>query len=65
VTRHDFTGELLVPGRQPVEHYVRSMIITQDLADPDGFAAAVAQLIPSGDGQPFRIRTHSGCLVCS
>jgi SAM-dependent methyltransferase len=62
VTRHDFTGELLIPGPRPVEDYVRSMVITQDLPDPRAFAAAVASLVPSRGA--FRVRTHSGCLVC-
>jgi len=65
VTRHDFTSELLVPGPEPIEDYVRSMIITQDQADPRAFAAAVGRLVPEGHGEPFRIRTHTGCLVCS
>jgi SAM-dependent methyltransferase len=63
VIRHDFTGELLIPGRQPVEDYVRSMPVAQDLPDPAALPAAVAQLIPA-EGT-FRVRTHSGCLVCS
>jgi len=65
ITRHDFTGELLIPGPQPVEDYVRSMVITQDLPDPGAFATAVGQLVPTGDQGVFRVRTHSGCLVCS
>lgn len=65
VTRHDFIGELLVPGPEPIEHYVRSMIITQGQTDPRAFAAAVGSLVPDGHGEPFRIRTHTGCLVCS
>jgi SAM-dependent methyltransferase len=61
VIRHDFTSELLIPEPGPVEDYVRSMPIAQDLPDPGGFAAAVAGLIPRGT---FRVRTHTGCLVC-
>jgi len=62
VTRHEFTSELVDPEPGPVEAYVRSMPIAQDLPDPGEFAAAVASLIP-GSGT-FRIRTHTGCLVC-
>ena len=62
VTRHDFTSELLIPDPGPVEDYVRSMTITQDLPDPGAFAAAVASLIPRSG--TFRVRTHTGCLVC-
>jgi SAM-dependent methyltransferase len=61
VIRHDFTSELLIREPGPVEDYVRSMPIVQDLPDPGGFAAAVAGLIPRGT---FRVRTHTGCLVC-
>lgn len=62
VTRHDFTSELVDPEPGPVEAYVRSMTITQDMPDPGAFAATVASLIPSSG--TFRIRTHTGCLVC-
>jgi SAM-dependent methyltransferase len=65
VTRHDFAGELVVPGPQPIEDYVRSMGVAQDLADPEAFIAAVGRLVPRGDQGTFRIRTRSGCLVCS
>lgn len=65
VTRHDFTAELLLPGPEPVEDYVRSMIITQDLPEPERLVAAVASRIPAGRDGVFRVRTHSGCLVCS
>jgi SAM-dependent methyltransferase len=65
VTRHDFGAELVIPGSQPVEDYVRSMGVTQDLADPEALIAAVGRLVSRHDQGTFRIRTHSGCLVCS
>jgi SAM-dependent methyltransferase len=65
VTRHDFASELLIPGPRPVEDYVRSMSVTQNLPDPEAFIAAVGRSVPRGDQGTFRIRTHSGCLVCS
>jgi SAM-dependent methyltransferase len=65
VTRHDFAGELVVPGPQPVEDYVRSMAVTQNRPDPEAFIAAVGRPVRRGDQGTFRIRTHSGCLVCS
>jgi SAM-dependent methyltransferase len=65
VTRHDFAGELVIPGPQPVEDYLRSMSVTQNLPDPEAFIEAVGRLVPRGDQGTFRIRTHSGCLVCS
>jgi SAM-dependent methyltransferase len=63
VVRHDLTGELLVPGPGPVEDYVRSIVIAQDLPDPASFAAAVGRLVPTTG--PFRVRTHSGCFICA
>jgi SAM-dependent methyltransferase len=65
VTRHDFTGELHIPAPQPVEDYARSMMVTQDLADPEAFVTAVGRLVPAGDQGAFRVRVHSGCLVCA
>ena len=64
VTRHDFTGELLIPGPAPVEDYLRSMITAQGAADPEDLVAAVTRLVPRDAGL-IRIRTHSGCLVCT
>ena len=64
VIRHDFISELRIPGPAPVEHYVRSMISTHDRHDPGALAAAVANALPAGRDQ-FRVRTHTGCLVCS
>jgi SAM-dependent methyltransferase len=65
VTRHDFAGELVIPGSQPVEDYVRSMNVTQSLPDPEAFIAAVGRLVSLGDRGTFRIRTNTGCLVCA
>ena len=65
VTRHDFAGQLLVPGSQPVEDYLRSMMPVQELAEPEEFVAAAGQRIPAGPDGLFRVTTHSGCLVCS
>lgn len=64
VIRHDFTSELRIPGPAPIEHYVRSMISTHDQHDPGALAAAVASALPTG-GDPFRVRSHTGCLICS
>jgi SAM-dependent methyltransferase len=63
ISRHDFISELRIRGRQPVEDYVRSMSIAQELPDPQAFAVAVGRLVPGGG--TFRVRTHSGCLICS
>jgi SAM-dependent methyltransferase len=40
VVRHDFAAQLRLPGRQPVEDYVRSMIVTQRLPDPEPLVRA-------------------------
>jgi SAM-dependent methyltransferase len=64
VIRHDFTSELRIRGPEPIESYVRSMISIQDQPDPAAVAAAVASHLPTSAG-PFRIRTHTGCLVCT
>ena len=64
VIRHDFTSELRIPGPAPVENYVRSMISIQDQPDPAAVAVAVASRLPAS-GEPFRIRTHAGCLICT
>lgn len=63
VARHDFAAELLVPGPAPVEAYIRSMISAQSA--PDDLAAAITRLLPRSQSGAFRIRAHSGCLVCS
>jgi SAM-dependent methyltransferase len=64
VSRHDLGGELLIPGRQPVIDYVASTWTAQTLPDPAGFTAAVAARVPFGPDGTFRVRTHSGVLVC-
>jgi SAM-dependent methyltransferase len=64
VTRHDFTSELCVPEPGPVADYARSMISAQDLPDLGALAVAVASRVRA-DQEPFRIRTHTGCLICS
>jgi hypothetical protein len=33
VIRHDFTSELRIPGPEPIENYVRTMISLQDQPD--------------------------------
>lgn len=65
VTRHDFIGELRVPGPEPIADYVRSMSRTQALADPGQFVAEVLARLPGDPGSLFRITTHAGCLVCT
>jgi SAM-dependent methyltransferase len=65
VTRHDFTSDLVIPGPAPIEHYLRSMSITQDLPDPESFIAAVLRHLPHEQGGVFRVRSRSGCLVGS
>jgi len=64
VTRHDFTGELLIPDPAPVVDYVRSMSVFLSAADPEQLVAAVLARFPNEPGRLFRVTTHSGCLVC-
>jgi hypothetical protein len=40
------------------------MNVTQNLPGPEAFTTAVGRLVPRGDQGTFRIRTHTGCLVC-
>jgi SAM-dependent methyltransferase len=65
VTRHDFTGELLIPGPEPVAGYVRSMYVVQQGHDPESVTAAVVSRIPASQDGAFRVRTHTGCLIAS
>jgi SAM-dependent methyltransferase len=65
VTRHDFTSELLIPGTQLAEVYIRSMVTTQARPEPGNFAEAVVRQIPLDQDGIFRVQTHSGCLICS
>lgn len=65
VIRHDFTSELLIPGTQLAEGYIRSMVTTQALPEPENFVRAVIRQIPLGQDGIFRVQTHSGCLICS
>jgi SAM-dependent methyltransferase len=58
VTRHDFTGTIVLTDLDPVLAYVNSMTL---VADPAPLIEAVTQAFRA----PFRITTHSGCLVCA
>jgi SAM-dependent methyltransferase len=64
VQRHDFTGELRVPGAEPVVRYVASMRNTHAAGDTAAFVAAVTERVPLGPDGVFRVRTHSGLLIC-
>jgi hypothetical protein len=65
VTRHDFAGQLRVPGPDPVVAYVRSMRETARLPDPEPLVEAVADRLQAAPGAVFRVTTHSGCLICA
>ena len=65
VTRHDFAGQLLVPGLEPVVAYVRGMRETARLHDPEPLVEAVTDRLRAAPGAAFRVTTHSGCLVCA
>jgi ubiquinone/menaquinone biosynthesis C-methylase UbiE len=57
VTRHDFTGTIVLTDLDPLVAYVNSMTLVADQAPR---IEAVIQALQV----PFRITTHSGCLVC-
>jgi SAM-dependent methyltransferase len=65
VARHEVTSELLIPGPEPVESYIRSMTLTQALPRPSAFAAAVLRQLPRDQNGTIRIQAHTGCLVAS
>jgi SAM-dependent methyltransferase len=56
VQRHDFITELAVPGPGPVPDYIRSMRVTQSLADPELLVAAAAR----GCERPGMLSSGSG-----
>jgi SAM-dependent methyltransferase len=64
VRRHDFEAELVVPSLEPLIAYVASMRAVQATHDPAAFAAAVADQARFGPDGTFRVRTHSGVLIC-
>jgi SAM-dependent methyltransferase len=64
VDRHDFRAELVVPSLEPLLGYVASMRAVQATHDPAAFTAAVAERARLGPDDTFRIRTHSGVLIC-
>ncbi len=63
VARHDFTSELLIPGPQPVEGYVRSMTVAEAVPDREQLVAAVLRELRRDRDGTIRIRTHTGCLI--
>ncbi len=64
VERHDFFGQLVLPGPEPVSRYVGSMRATQAMPDPAALTAAAVARIPFGPDGSFRVTTHSGLLIC-
>ncbi len=64
VERHDFTGQLVLPGPEPVCRYLASMPATQAMPDPAAFTAAAGARMPFGPDGTFRVTTHSGLLIC-
>lgn len=62
VSRMDFTGELVIPGPEPVIGYICSMIGFEDLDDRNKVHEEVQRRMPA-DG-PFRVATQTGALIC-
>jgi hypothetical protein len=52
---------LVVPDHAPVLDYVRSIFVAQALPDPERLVSAAARRLPAGE---WRIKTHSGLLIC-
>jgi SAM-dependent methyltransferase len=67
VVRHDFVSELVLSRPEPLEAYVKSMIDTALLPEPqrEDYVARVLHHLPWDRTGVVRIRTHPGCLVCS
>jgi len=63
VRRHDFIGELRLPGAEPVASYVASMR-AHAVPDQAAFVAAVTGRVPFGPDGAFRVTTHCGLLLC-
>lgn len=63
VARLDFMGEIRDPSPRVVMDYIKGMLFTQTVPAPEVLIEAVGDLIR--DRQPWRIRTHSGFLVCA
>ncbi len=64
VERHVFAGELRIPGREPVIDYVASTWTAQAVPDPAAFVSAVVAQVPFAADGMFRVKTHSGVLIC-
>ncbi len=65
VARHEFVGELLLPDGRPVEDYLRSMVIAEQVADYESVVAEVVRGLRFGADGLLRVRTATGVLVCS
>jgi SAM-dependent methyltransferase len=63
VTRHDFTGELLLPTAQPVADYIRSLGLGLDQAEQELLVHEVTRRLAFADGSPLRVTTHCGWLI--
>jgi SAM-dependent methyltransferase len=64
VERHDFFGQLVLPGPESVSRYIASMRATQAMPDPAALTAAAVARIPFGPDGTFRVTTHCGLLIC-
>ncbi len=67
VLRHDFVGELVLSDPGVPASYVRSTIRTGQIPEEQQSAYVVTVLdhLPVSDDGRIRIKTHSGCLICS
>ena len=67
VTRHDFESELVLSNLAPLEAYIRSSINTASVPEErrEDYVRRVLRHLSPGPRGLVRIKTHSGCLVCS
>ena len=64
VVRLDFVGELKLPDPGPVASYVRSMSVNLGHDDDDQVVADVVSRLEFGADGYYRVKTHTGCLIC-
>jgi SAM-dependent methyltransferase len=64
VERHDFIGQLVLRGPEPVSRYIASMRAAQSMPDVAAFTVAAVTRIPFGADGTFRVTTHCGLLIC-
>jgi SAM-dependent methyltransferase len=65
VVRHDLTGQLRIPGPEPVLEYVRSMSLLRSGPEGERLTSAIADRLEFEPEGFLRVTTHVGWLICS